>query len=850
MFQQYLALKAQQPGCLLFFRMGDFYELFFEDAVTASRELELTLTTRNKGDPDAIPMAGVPHHAAAGYLERLTAAGYRVAIADQIEDPALAKGLVARAIVRVVTPGVVNDASTLDARRPNYVVGLAAGPEALGLAYVDVSTGELCATTVRTLDELVAEVHRVEPVEALLSPELRGEARLTAAFKRHRTLVSEAPDAAWTVTGAQEEVQHVFGRDVSLDAADPALLAVAAVLAYGRAMSGSELRNIHELRRYAAQRFMVVDDATTRHLEIFRTQIEGRRKGSLIGLLDRCATAMGSRRLREWLRFPLLDPDAIRGRSAAVEAWVDEPACRDDVRTLLREVADVERIGARVAQGTAHARDLAGLRRSLIAAVQLRERLSGHPSLSGRLAADLCEDVRADLERWLADDPPATLTDGGVLRRDANAELDELITISVEGVGIIARVEEREREATGISSLKIRRNKVFGYFIEITRAHMHRVPDRYLRKQTLSNAERYITIELKELEEKVLGADERRKQLEYALFVELRDRVAQASRRLSALASSLAELDGLVALAEVAVRQRWVRPQLDDSERLAITAGRHPVVEAMLTEERFVPNDVTLDADGRQLIVLTGPNMAGKSTVMRQTGLIVLLAQIGSFVPADAAQIGVCDRIFTRVGAADDLSSGQSTFMVEMAETATILRHATRRSLVLLDEIGRGTSTYDGLSIAWAVGEDLAARVGCRGIFATHYHELCELEDAVAGVVNQSVAVSEWEDRIVFLRQLKDGGASRSYGIQCAQLAGMPPHVVTRARALLTHFEKHAPRNAQAQLSLFGAVPAQPSAEPEAAAPDPMRGAVAALNPDALSPREALDALYRLRALL
>ena len=853
MFEQYNALKAAHPDAILFFRMGDFYEMFWEDAEVAARVLDLTLTSRNKNDPDPVPMAGVPHHAADGYIQRLVDEGFRIAIADQVQDPAEANGLVERAVVRVVTPGVVLDPGALDARSSNWLLGLWQGEGGVGLACLDLSTGDLRGTSLPTLAAALAEVHRLEPREALLAPGLAEEPALAEALRRHGTLTSRVEPEAWSTREAVRELRETLSvADLSgfgVDEKDPLVRAAGAVVRYARDTSGGALRNVHALRPYRTDGYMVLDETTRRNLEIFRTLLGGRRKGSLLGLLDRTATAMGGRLLREWLALPLLDAAAIERRLAAVSTFSEEPEVRSTVRQALQEVADIERIGARVAQGTANARDLAALRRSLQSAPVVLSALEGLPALTALHPDDLCGDIAEDLARWLVDDPPQALTEGGLLRRGAHEELDELVELSVEGVGVIGRLEEREREQTGIGSLKIRKNKVFGYFIEVTRAHLHKVPDRYLRKQTLTNAERYVTPELKELEERVLGADERRKALEYELFVALRERVAEQGERLSALARELAAIDVLANLAEIGVRHRWVRPELAAEPVIEVTAGRHPVVEALLLEERFVPNDTALDTRQRQLVILTGPNMAGKSTIMRQVALIVLLAQIGSFVPAESARVGLCDRIFTRVGAGDDIARGQSTFMVEMSETASILHQATGDSLVLLDEIGRGTSTYDGLAIAWAVAEDLADRIRCRAMFATHYHELCELAESRPGVVNQSIAVSEWGEDIVFLRRLKEGGASRSYGIQCARLAGLPVHVVKRARALLKGFEKHAPRNERDQLSLF-AVASPADAEPEPEPVDPLREALAALDPDSLSPREALDRLYALRALI
>ncbi len=856
MFEQFLELKAQQPDAILFFRMGDFYETFFSDAEVAAEVLELTLTARNKGSDNPVPMAGVPHHAADGYIRRLVDKGYRVAIAEQMEDPAAAKGLVRRAIVRVVTPGVVLDASALQPRRANYLAAVSGAAPPFGVAFLDASTGDLRVTEVDDADDVCAEMFRLEPRELLLDPALPSaiEALLKAAVRRLGAVISPIVDDAWDPSEASREARSVLGvadlAGFGVQDRGPEATSAGAVLRYARQASGASLDHVVAIRPYRTAGFMVLDDTTVRNLEVHRTLLGGRRKGSLLWLMDKTATAMGSRLLKEWLAFPLLDVGAIGRRHSAVGTLVEEPTARDALRRALREVADVERIAGRVSQGNATPRDLDGLRRSLLAVPVALAPVEPLAALTSWLPEDRCADVAAEVDRWLVDDPPTTSVEGGVIRRGVHDELDAVTAVALDGVGMISRLQEREREATGISSLKIRNNKVFGYFIEVTRANLHKVPDRFLRKQTIANGERYITEELKELESQVSGAEERRKALEYSLFTELRERVGEAVPRLQALARALAGLDVLANLAEVAVARRFVRPELCDEPILDIEGGRHPVVEAMLDEERFVPNDVRLDTASRALIVLTGPNMAGKSTVMRQVALIALLAQIGSFVPAHRARIGVADRVFTRVGASDDLTRGASTFMVEMSETAAILHHATERSLVVLDEIGRGTSTYDGLAIAWAVAEDLVDRVGCRALFATHYHELCELADVRPTVVNQSIAIREWGDTILFLRQLQDGGASRSYGIQCARLAGLPAPVISRARALLTRFEKHAARDEQHQLSLFGGwspADAEPESEPE---PDLLRDALSALDPDALSPRDALEALYQLKRLV
>ncbi|MCB9678505.1 MAG: DNA mismatch repair protein MutS [Alphaproteobacteria bacterium] len=847
MFEQWNRLKAANPTALLFFRMGDFYELFFDDAKVAARELDLTLTARNKQDPDPIPMAGVPHHAAGGYIQRLIEAGHRVAIAEQVEDPALAKGLVKREITRIVTPGVVLDPTQLDQRTPNYLAAVTHEGETWGVALLDCSTGELKATEVASIDEAGAEIARLEPREILYS-----NAAIERDLRRwSKGMIASPPvDGSFDIQAARGVVSRVLGGlPAGLTAATTC--AVGAALAYGLEVSGGELDNVSGIDLYRASGFMVLDDTTRRNLELFRTLRTGKRRGSLLHLLDQTVTAMGGRRLREWMAFPLLSPHDIALRREGVSSFVREPGIREEVRSLLAHVSDIERIVARVTQGTAHARDLAALGRALDVVPDIVAVCHAEPGLHAELPSDLMRDVKEDIQAWLVADPPQILTEGGLVPAGAHAELDRLTQLSLDGLGILTDLEEREREASGIASLKLRNNKVFGFYLEVTRAHLHKVPERWLRKQTLTNCERFITPELKELEDQVLGADDRRKRLELELFVALRERVGEHAARLGALARKVSNLDAMAGLAEVAVARAWSAPEVDDSHDLEIEGGEHPVVADSLEDARFVPNDVSLGPE-RQLIVLTGPNMAGKSTVMRQSALIVLLAQMGSYVPARSARIGLVDRIFTRVGASDDLGSGQSTFMVEMAETATILHEATSRSFVLLDEIGRGTSTYDGLSIAWAVAEHLAQKTRCRAIFATHYHELCDLAADIDHVVNQSVAVSELGEEIVFLRRLREGGASRSYGIQCARLAGLPTPVVARARSLLKRFEKHAPRNERQQLSLFGSADAHPSAAEveEEAEVDALRDALRAIDPDSLSPREAHDALYRLRELL
>ena len=847
MFEQYYALKGKQPDALLLFRMGDFYELFFDDAVVAAPILDIVLTSRNPNDANPIPMAGVPHHSVGAYIEKLTEAGHRVAIAEQVEDPAKAKGLVKRDIVRVVTPGVTFDPTALAADRRPWLV--AVGPRlasGFGVSFLDVSTGDLRLTTVSQLAHVVAELERMEPREALLGPDvdlqtLKQPLKGVTNQRGRRDHMDRRRGASRAARGPR---RRVIG-GIWSSRRRPGTAARGGGRALRPHPNGGRLGNVHRLRPYRTDGFMVVDETTRRNLEITRTLMGGSRRGSLLGLIDRTCTSMGSRRLADWLAFPLLEPTAIAARQACIAALVDAPGVRNALRERLSEVADVERIAARVAQGTAHARDLAALQRSLAAIPALVSALGDVDALNAYHPADVCSDVQGDLGAWLVEEPPQSVTEGGLIRPEADPELAALTALALNAVGVISELEDKERKATQIPSLKIKRNRVFGYFLEVTSAHLHKVPSRFLRKQTLSSCERYITPELKELEEKVLGADERRKELEYERFKELRERVSTASARLIALAGALAELDVLATLAEVAVQGRWVRPTLDGGLTLRIEGGRHPMVEAALDEERFVPNDIALDVETRRLVVLTGANMSGKSTVLRLTAIIVVLAQVGSFVPATAAHIGVCDRVFTRVGAADDLRRGRSTFMVEMSETAAILHHATPRSLVVLDEIGRGTSTFDGLAIAWSVAEDLVDRIRCRAMFATHYHELCELAELRPCVANQSVAVAEIDGEIMFLRRLKEGGASRSYGVQCARIAGLPKAVLTRASALLKRFERRSPSETH-QLGLFADAPAA-TFEP---ASDPLRLLLEEINPDDLTPRQAHAALYRLRALL
>ena len=867
LMRQYLEVKAKHPGCILFFRLGDFYEMFFEDAVTVARTLDLTLTSRDKGKENPIPMCGVPHHAAAVYLQKLVERGFKVAICEQVEDPRMARGIVRRDVVRIVTPGTVVDEDALDPVRAHHLCAVILERGRVGLAYCDLSTGDFAATEIAP-SALLDELARLEPREVLIAGADQEplEGRLRTVF----TVIAEPLPVLVDRERGLGLLQPVLSPDgegsykEALSLPTLALAAAAEVVRYARETQPVGRIPVHRLRRYAPGEHLVLDDATRKNLEIART-LHGERHGSLIQILDETRTAMGGRWLRKILGQPLLDLAQIRRRQDAVQWLVERASLRSELRIHLGEVYDLERLAGRASLGLATPRDLVALRRSLdklpaLVAELGRDRSAlDFPSLLA-LGQDLCDDVRNDISRTLVDDPPANWRDGGIAKRGLYAELDELIDLRDGGTAEIARIELEERERTGIGSLKVRYNRVFGYYLEVTRSNLDRVPETYIRKQTLANAERYTTEALQALERKLLTAEERRLRLEIEAFEALRRRVSEAALRISTLAAEVARVDVLVALAEVAHVHGYCRPVVDDSFCLELEEARHPVVERLAAEGRFVPNDLRLDADGvagPQLAILTGPNMAGKSTAMRQAALIVLLAHAGAFVPAKRARIGLCDRLFTRVGASDNLSRGESTFMVEMRETATILREATRRSFVILDEIGRGTSTFDGISIAWAVAEELHERIGCRAIFATHYHELVALGGSLPRAKNLSTAVRERGDEIVFLHKLVEGGASRSYGIEVARLAGIDTRVINRARALLAsletgEMESAAKGRAGRQLSLLEA--SEAPAPAKASAPPTESSAVERMlrdaDLDALSPREAQALLYELKAKL
>lgn len=846
MMKQYQDAKAACGDALLLFRMGDFYELFFDDAKTAARALGLALTSRDKGE-NAVPMAGFPYHQLESYLGKLIAAGYRAAICDQVEDPKLAKGLVKREVTRIVTPGTVTDDALLDPRECNYLAAVVPG-ETCGLAWVELSTGRFeaaCCPRAALPDELA----RVAPRECLISEAENG----VLGELPGRVTLTRRPDWVFAATSARDALSKHFGtlnlEGFGFDNGDlPAVRAAGAVLDYLVETQKTSLAHIDRLGRYTSGAMLEIDESSRRSLEITRTLREGKREGSLLGAIDRTVTPMGSRLLADWLASPLTDCAAIDERLDAVAELVSDMRLTDALAEQLKGIYDLQRLLARVTTGRASPRDLSFVGRTLALLPAIKAKIAARSSaLLAQLESeiDLCPDIRSKLDAALVDDCPLTSREGGFIRAGYHPPLDALRELATGGKQWIARYQAEESAKSGIPSLKVGFNKVFGYYLEVTNTHSAKIPSHYIRKQTVKNAERYITPELKEYEEKVLSADEKSQELEHELFVELREAVAGCARRLQRTAEVLAQLDVLVALAELARQRNYVRPTVIDEPVLQIIDGRHPVLDTLLAEGTFVPNDVTAGPELGMSLLITGPNMAGKSTFIRQVALISIMAQIGSFVPAKKATLGIADRIFARVGASDELTRGQSTFMVEMTETARILNTATPRSLVILDEIGRGTSTYDGLSLAWAVVEYLHDHVGCRTLFATHYHELTQLEAALSGVKNYNVAVREWQEQVVFLHKILPGAADKSYGIHVARLAGVPGEVIERAKQLLAQLESQAldeaghtklarggqPRGRDMQLSLF--------AQPE----HPLLDELRQLNLDELTPLAALQLL-------
>jgi len=870
MLQQYLEIKAQHPDTILFYRMGDFYEMFFDDAITAARVLGITLTSRSaKDEVNKVPMCGVPFHALTGYLARMIKAGYRVAICEQIEDPKEAKGIVRREVVRVVSPGVTTDDQLLDAKSDCFVCALSfkhrSSKELLaGLAAIDVSTGRFQVNEVpfflKDPSPLVDEFTRLRPAELLIAQsDMEEHAALTGLLTTHlgQLCLTGRPDFHFEPRTALAALTEHF-RIANLagfgcETLTTAINAAGALLLYLRETQKSDLSHIKRISPLSHSGYLIVDDASRRNLELTETLVGGNREGSLLSVLDQTATPMGARLLRRWLLFPLQDEKHIQARLDSVQELLRLAETRAEIRRLLDSVYDLERLCSRLVLGHGNARDMSAIKASLAQLPALQSILSActSPMLCALAAEfDILADLHLLIDKAIRDDAPITLREGNLIREGYNAELDHFLLLLRDGKKLILDLETAERERSGLGKLKVGYNKVFGYYFEVSRTQADALPEYFIRKQTLVNAERFITPELKELEHSILTAQERRLDLEYGLFLEVREQLVAHNQRLLATANLLAQVDVLACFAEIANRNRYHRPTLNSTRSITITEGRHPVIERTMEPGRFVPNDIHLDQQSDELLIITGPNMAGKSTVLRQTALIVLMAHLGSFVPAETADICLVDRIFTRVGAMDDLRKGQSTFMVEMNETANILNNATENSLVILDEIGRGTSTYDGLAIAWAVAEELAQKndIGIKTLFATHYHELTDLAATSDKIQNYSIAVKEWNDSIIFLHKLVKGATNRSYGIQVAALAGVPAHVIARAYTILKNIElgefthqgqpkiaagRKNKRQHPAQLPLF---------TPPI---DPVLHMLAQVNPDEVTPKQALAILYQ-----
>ena len=828
--QQYLEIKSQHPDAIVFFRLGDFYEAFDEDAEIAARELDLVLTSRPVAKNQRVPMAGVPHHAVEGYIARLIEKGYRVAIAEQM-DATTGQGLKAREVRRVVTPGTVVEPTLLDEKRPNYLAAVVVDEEQAGLAYTDITTGEF-ATALLRADQVAQELARLQPRECLVPQGMEEALSLDEAH------VTPLPSYRFELGAARQALQDHF-EVATLEgfgcAGKPlAVQAAGAVIHYLKETQRGALRQVVSLSTYTVDRYMTLDAATRRNLELTETIRERKTRGSLLGVLDQTLTPMGGRLLRARLAQPLLDREELETRLEEVALFYDDMVLRERVREALKHVPDLERLTNRVLAGIANPRNLVGIRQALEAVPKLKGLVADWDGL------DPCPDVADFIASAIVDDPPAGLSDGGVIRRGFDEELDAIVSAAEDAKRKIAEMEQQEQERTGIKSLKVGHNKVFGYYIEVTKANIDDVPETYIRKQTLVNSERYIIPELKEYESLILNAEERRGEVESRLFKDVCQQVGARGQPLLRTARALARLDVASALAEVAMKNRYVRPELTDDDVLEVEGGRHPVVEQTLRSEPFTPNELHLNHEERVLII-TGPNMAGKSVYLRQNALIVLMAQMGSFVPADHATVGIVDRIFTRIGAQDEVAAGQSTFMVEMVEAANILNHATPRSLLILDEIGRGTSTYDGLSIAWAMVEYLHNHPErrARTLFATHYHELTEIAERLPGVRNYSLAVAEEGDHVIFLHKVVPGGADRSYGIHVAQLAGVPRPVINRAEDLLEGLESGEFRPGTAERDSY---------QPQLFAQEhPIVERLRQLDVSSMTPLEAINTLFELQ---
>ena len=856
MQRQYHDIKERNQDCILFFRLGDFYEMFDEDAKVAARELDLTLTTRDRGKPkeEQTPMCGVPHHSVDAYIARLVQKGYKVAICEQMEDPATAKGIVERDITRIVTPGTVTESCMLDESRNNYIGCIYAEAGKFGLAFCDVSTGAFFTTVCSDAQSVASELGRFSPSEVMRGGQgTHCEIIDDALFRRLSCCVDEEKEGQYDLLRAEGVLELHFGTSIAalgLGGMNVAVMAAGTLLQTLLTLQKNDLAHIRDLQYYTTGKFMELDLDARRNLELTETMRSKEKKGTLLWVLDKTHTAMGGRMIRSWLEKPLLDINEINRRLTAVEELVDSTIVRGELTDALKDVSDLERVQTRIVTGTVNCRDLLGLARGFRALPDVKAQLQKCESpLLRRLEQQIDDltDCAELIENTIVDEPPLTVREGGIIRKGANAEADRLRDIMEGGSGTIAAIEAAEKERTGIRTLKVGFNRVFGYYIEVSKSFMDQVPDHYIRKQTLANCERYITQELKELENQVLTAKDRLTALEYQIFQNLREHLAEQAARVQLTAAAVAATDALCSLATVAIQRGYCRPEITLGNEISIESGRHPVVEVMLKDSLFVPNDTKLGAADNTVAIITGPNMAGKSTYMRQVALIVLMAQMGSFVPARSAKIGLVDRVFTRIGASDDLASGQSTFMVEMAEVATILKYATARSLLILDEIGRGTSTYDGMSIARAVLEYAAnpKKLGAKTLFATHYHELSTMEEKLPNVKNYNIAVKKRGDQMIFLRKIVPGATDDSYGIEVAKLAGIPNAVINRAREILTELES-------GKGAVVHAKPAEPD---EQISMLDLRGqdicdALEKITLETLTPIEAMNELYRLKKML
>ena len=856
MKRQYNTIKERNQDSILFFRLGDFYEMFDEDAKVAARELDLTLTTRDRSKPkeEQTPMCGVPYHSVDAYIARLVAKGYKVAICEQMEDPSQAKGIVERDITRIVTPGTVTESCMLDESKNNYMGCLYADGGRMGLAFCDISTGAFFVTVCADAAAAASELGRFAPAEVLrYGRDCHDPVINDALINRLSCCVDEGRPDQFVPENAEELLERHFGQSLSqlgLTGLPEAIMAAGSLLQTLLTLQKNDLAHIRVLQYYTTGRFMELDLDARRNLELTQTMRGKEKKGSLLWVLDKTCTAMGGRLLRSWLEKPLLDPVEIGRRQNAVEELVSATVCRGELQAALKSVTDLERVITRVVTGSVNGRELLGLAAGLRALPDVKRQLAQLDSpMLQKLndAIDPLTDCADLIESTLVDEPPITIREGKLIREGANEEADRLRDIMNGGEGTILAIEAAEREKTGIRTLKVSYNRVFGYYIEVSKSFIDQVPAHYIRKQTLANNERYITPELKELEEQVLTAKERLTALEYQLFTQLREYIAAQAARVQAAAGAVAAADALCSLATVAVQRGYCRPEITLDSQIRITDGRHPVVEQMLTDSLFVPNDTALGTADNQVSIITGPNMAGKSTYMRQVALIVLMAQIGSFVPARSASIGIVDRVFTRIGASDDLASGQSTFMVEMAEVASILKYATARSLLILDEIGRGTSTYDGMAIARAVLEYAASprHLGARTLFATHYHELSAIEDELPNVKNYNIAVKKRGDKMIFLRKIVPGATDDSFGVEVAKLAGLPNSVISRARQILEELESQDGKPVRVtaeepddQINMLDLTSQQVCA------------ALESISVETLTPIEAMNELYKLKKML